>query len=148
MGSLPICSSIRSQRRCLTAQKSSDKGFWQKCQGQCLSHYSISVKRHHDHCKAYQRKHLVRGWLTVSDGQSIIIMAGSTSCQKMPPYCPSGQDYGVHSPAGFVGTQPFGLLYFLCSVPVTCQSYSSNLWNFLLQMAYPSVYILIITWGL
>ena len=37
----------------------------------------ITVKRHHDHSNSYKGKHLVEVLLTVSEVQSIIIMAGS-----------------------------------------------------------------------
>jgi hypothetical protein len=42
-----------------------------------LSHWCIAVKRHHDQGNSYKRKHLTGGLLNISEGQSMIIMAGS-----------------------------------------------------------------------
>lgn len=43
----------------------------------CHSHYFIAAKRHHEHSDSYKEKHLVGGFLTVSETWTIIITAGS-----------------------------------------------------------------------
>ena len=45
--------------------------------GHCLSRCSIAVKRHHDQGNASKGKHLIGVLFTVSEAESIIIMAGS-----------------------------------------------------------------------
>lgn len=43
----------------------------------CLSYCSVVVMRHHDQGNSYKDKHIIRGWLTPSEVQSIIIRHGS-----------------------------------------------------------------------
>lgn len=46
-----------------------------------LSHCSVAVKRQHDQGKSYKSKRLTGGLLTVLEGQSTIVMAGSRQAQ-------------------------------------------------------------------
>lgn len=39
----------------------------------CLSHHPIAVKSHQEQDNTGKRKHLAGGWLTISEGQSVLI---------------------------------------------------------------------------
>jgi hypothetical protein len=50
------------------------------------------VKRHHDHGNSYKGQHLIWGWLTVSEVQSMIVMTGSmVACRQM--WCWRSQEF-------------------------------------------------------